>query len=243
MLNNAGAGDRHFVVDMADTSHNNGSLPTAIEDQKYVTVSALDGGHLTLPERLFITDPEDAEKKVTVPSLCFLVKHPSLGNNGRDTMNVIFDLGVKRDLTKYTPAQQAHIANRQPVITDPDCAASLRAAGFDPEFDIDIVILSHVHWDHVGTPLDYAASKFFVGSGTLHVLEHGAGPHYPPEIFNKDLLPRVSTYEFPPTSTGYQNIASERRTGHKWQPFAGFPNALDLFGDGLVWVIDSKDSS
>ncbi|KAF2104234.1 hypothetical protein NA57DRAFT_70450 [Rhizodiscina lignyota] len=219
-------------------SQSGDSLPSAKEDEKYVTISALDGGHLTLPEYLFITDA-DPERRATVPSLCFLIQHPSLGNNGRDTMNLIFDLGLKRDLTQYTPAMASHIANRQPVITEPDCAGSLQAGGLEPDVDIDIVILSHVHWDHVGTPSDYKTAKFFVGSGTLHVLQNGAGSHYPAEIFNKDLLPTVATFEFPPTSSGDQSIASGRRTGHTWQSFAGFPNALDLFGDGSVWVIDA----
>lgn len=214
------------------------SLPASTEDEVYVSISALDGGHLTLPEALFITDA-DPEKKATVPSLCFLIQHPSLGNNGRSTTNLLFDLGLKRDINAYTPAMAAHIANRQPIITSPDCAASLRASGLEPDTDIDIVLLSHVHWDHVGTPSDYSSAKFFVGSGTLHVLAHGAGPHYPAQIFNKDLLPRQATYEFPPTPSGDWSIASDRRTGHSWRGFAGFENALDLFGDGSVWVVDA----
>lgn len=126
MLNNSGAAD----LKMAQPPEAN-SLPQAKENEVNVTISALQGGHLTLPERLFVTDA-DPEKSVTVPSLCFLIKHPSLGHNGRDTVNVIFDLGLKRDLTKYTPAMANHIANRQPVVTDPDCAGSLRAGGLDP---------------------------------------------------------------------------------------------------------------
>lgn len=220
---------------MASESH---TLPQWTDDETYVTISALDGGHLTLPESLFVTDA-NPEKKATVPSLCFLIQHPSLGNNGRETMNVLFDLGLKRDLNEYTPAMASHIANRQPVITDPDCAASLRAGGLEPDTDIDIVMLSHVHWDHVGTPSDYKSAKFFVGSGTLHVLDHGAGPHYPAEIFNKDLLNRPATFEFPPTNNGDKSVASDRQTGQAWKSFAGFENALDLFGDGSVWVIDA----
>lgn len=230
--------NRFVINTMVSSSEATIALPESKDDEVYVTISALDGGHLTLPERLFITDA-DADKKATVPSLCFLIKHPSLGNNGRETTNLLFDLGLKRDLNAYTPAMAAHIANRQPVITDPDCAASLRAGGLEPDTDIDIVMLSHVHWDHVGTPSDYKSAKFFVGSGTLHVLDHGAGSHYPAEIFNKDLLPRQATYEFPPTSAGDASIASERRLGHTWRPFAGFENALDLFGDGSVWVVDA----
>ncbi|KAF7547087.1 hypothetical protein G7046_g9109 [Stylonectria norvegica] len=140
-----------------------------------VTLSALDAGHLTLPERLFVTDA-DPEKRSTVPSLAFLIQHPlpSTSSPGRSGTNIVFDLGLKRDVNGYKPAQQEHVKQRQPVTTDPDCADSLRygAAGssrdgrplLDPAKDIDFVILSHVHWDHVGTPSDFAETTFLVGS-------------------------------------------------------------------------------
>lgn len=242
----------------------------------YVTVSALDAGHLTLPERLFITDA-DLEKRTTVPSLSFLIQHPSpspsrTGNN--NVTNLIFDLGVKRDLSGYTSAQRAHIAQRQPVITDPDCAASLRSGSLhgdgggsgedeareeailDPSRDVDMVILSHVHWDHVGTPSDFQSATFLVGSGTLDVLKNGAGPLYPAELFNDDELPASRTVEFPPVpSTEYdagprvpKHTPTPTDTSGKlppsanqwsWTSLAGFPFALDLFGDNSVYVIDS----
>jgi hypothetical protein len=126
------------------------SLPADAEDQTYVTISALESGQLTLPERLFVTDA-DPEKRATVPSLSFLIRHPSPGARGGDTTNLVFDLGVKRDVTKYMPAMQSHINNRQPTIHHPDTADSLRAGGLDPVKDIDIVMLSHVHVS--GAPL------------------------------------------------------------------------------------------
>lgn len=235
----------------------------------YVTVSALDAGHLTLPERLFVTDA-DPEKRSTVPSLSFLIQHPSPSpaRAGSEATNLVFDLGVKRDLTGYPPAQQAHIAQRQPTITDPDCAASLRHGSaqekkdgvlLDPAKDVDIVILSHVHWDHVGTPSDFSSATFAVGSGTLDLLRHGAGPLYPAEIFNDDELPVSRTVEFPHVSrTGSgQYDAGEHAPRHTptpanseaklppsaskwaWEPLAAFPHALDFFGDGSLYVIDS----
>ncbi|KAK5382288.1 hypothetical protein LTR20_006080 [Exophiala xenobiotica] len=209
-------------------------MGSAGKDEIYVTVSALEAGQLTLPERLFITDA-DPEKKATVPSLSFLIQHAS--QDGKST-KFVFDLGLKRDLTKYPPAQQAHIANRQPTILHPDCADSLRAGGLDPANDIDIVMLSHVHWDHEGTPDDFPNSQFVVGSGTLHLLKNGAPPHYPQEIFNADLLPRDRTSELPPVSKS-STTAAGKQTGHAWKPFAGFPATVDFFGDGSVYIVDS----
>lgn len=245
----------------------------------YVTVSALDAGHLTLPESLFVTDA-DPEKRATVPSLSFLIRHPSPSPKqagARHVTNLVFDLGVKRDLNGYPPKQREHIAQRRPITTDPDCAASLRRGAMgsnsggntkdgatgevllDPDSDIDMVILSHVHWDHVGTPSDFPSATFAVGSGTLDLLKHGAGPLYPAEIFNDDELPASRTVEFPPvprsgsgayddgpyapkhtpTPTDTHAKLPPSAENWSWQPLAGFPHALDLFGDGSIYAIDS----
>ncbi|KAM6529049.1 hypothetical protein FALCPG4_010001 [Fusarium falciforme] len=141
----------------------------------YVVVSALDAGHITLPERLFMTDA-DPGLRVTVPSLSFLIQHqPSLTD--QKTTRTVFDLGLKRDLTGYREMQLAHVAQRQPIITNPDCVDSLRKGNtdsrdldgnfsqqlLDPGKHIDFVILSHVHWDHVGTPSDFNNATFIVG--------------------------------------------------------------------------------
>lgn len=128
---------------MATCNAVSSKLPAPASNQVYVSISALEGGHLTLPERLFVTDA-DPEKRSTVPSLSFLIRHPSAGQNGKTSTNVVFDLGMRRDITKFKPAQHIHIQNRQPTIVHPDVADSLRAGGLSPETDIDIVILSHV---------------------------------------------------------------------------------------------------
>ena len=163
-------------------------LPAPAPTQTYVTISALEAGQLTLPEKLFVTDA-DPERRATVPSLSFLIRHGS--------SNLVFDLGLKRDFAGYREAQQHHIAQRQPTSVSPDVAESLRRGGVDPR-EVDTVMLSHVHWDHVGTPSDFTKAQFVVGSGTMHLLANGGGPLYPAEIFNPDELPDDRTSELPP---------------------------------------------
>jgi glyoxylase-like metal-dependent hydrolase (beta-lactamase superfamily II) len=121
----------------------------------------------------------------------------------------------------------------------PDTAASIRAGGLDPVRDIDTVILSHSHWDHVGTPTDYPSSRFVVSSGTLSIFETGMN-HYPASMFDKDPLPLGQTYELPPVSGSKEaHTAAQQQTQHQWSAVANFPHAVDYFGDGSIYIIDS----
>lgn len=215
------------------------AMTSTIErDPVCVRVSALSGGSLTLPENLFVTDPEPG-KFTTVPSLCFLIEHRT-GAETEQPTRIVLDLGLKRDLDAYEPAMRSHISNRQPITTFPDVAESLRRGGLDPANDIDVVMYTHMHWDHVGTPSDFPGSTFIVGSGTLHLLEHGAVPHYPPEMFNPNMLDRKRTTELPAVREEDRTYATTMNQAHyEWKPFFGLPAVVDFFGDGSLLVVDS----
>jgi glyoxylase-like metal-dependent hydrolase (beta-lactamase superfamily II) len=132
-----------------------------------------------LAAQLFVTDA-DPELEKLVPSMCFLIQHTRPGDSRPE--RIVFDLGIKRDMDQYASGMQGHLSKRQPIVNLPDTKASLEGGGLDPTKDIDYVILSHTHWDHIGLPSDYPNAKFVVGSGTLHTVINGA-PHYPAEMF------------------------------------------------------------
>lgn len=73
----------------------------------------------------------------------------------------------------------------------------------------------------------------------MHVLANGAGPHYPAEIFNKDELPTERTFELPPADPLTASIASRQQTEHQWQQLGPFPAAIDYFGDGSLYIVDT----
>lgn len=200
-----------------------------------VTVHALDAGHLTIPERFFVT-PADPDAKRTVPSLSFLIQHKDPVSG--EVTRIVFDLGMRRDLSLYPAALESHLASRQPISTQPDPVASLAKGGLSVD-DIDYVIFSHVHYDHVGLPSDFnnPKTKFIVGNGALDLLsgktKHDLGKHM---VFESDLLPLERTIELPsPDASDYQ---SQNDTRFSWRRLASF-QAIDFFRDGSVYILDA----
>ncbi len=118
----------------------NSAPPSPPSETATVTVHALSAGHFSLPEYQFVF-PSEQTARNTVPSLSFLVQHEDLVT-GRTT-RIVFDLGLRRDLARYSEPIRKHTETRQPIVTDPDVVKSLAAGGLTPE-DIDFVILSHV---------------------------------------------------------------------------------------------------
>jgi len=104
-----------------------------------VQVHALSAGHLTLPEGHFV-HPASESARNTVPSLAFLIQHSD--RDGRTT-KIVFDLGLRRDIERYSEPIQRHTKTRQPITTEPDVVKSLANGGIAPD-DIDYVIYSHV---------------------------------------------------------------------------------------------------
>lgn len=107
-----------------------------------VLVHALSAGYLTLPEEQFVRPCTEGARK-TVPSLCFLIQHTSPGAS--KTTRIVFDLGLRRNVNRYSEPIRRHTETRQPMTTDPDVVKSLKAGGLAAD-DIDYVIYSHVSY-------------------------------------------------------------------------------------------------
>lgn len=115
------------------------SLPEPKADQAHVEVSALEAGIIKLPLQLFVQGAKPEEIS-TCPSLAFSLRHkPS-------KTHLLFDLGLRRDVQKLSPAAQALIAKWMPVEVPQSVDESLRKGGIQPE-DVETVILSHLHFD------------------------------------------------------------------------------------------------
>ncbi|KAM0185129.1 hypothetical protein ACHAPI_012279 [Fusarium lateritium] len=188
--------------------------------QGQARVSALRGGTFTLPKSLFVSSVTN-EEFACVPSLSFLVT-TNRGGSKRHK-RTLFDLGLRRDTSKYTPQIQSHLGNRLPMHTTPDVLQSLVDGGLEAS-DIDEVILSHVHWDHIGTPTDFTQAKFLVGAGSLSLLKTGLNGHMSHSNFQHDLLHGLDAVELSDPSG--------------WDLVGGL-KMLDLSDGGFVYAVDS----
>ncbi|KIW28939.1 uncharacterized protein PV07_04791 [Cladophialophora immunda] len=209
-------------------------FPKPSHNQIYVKVSAINAGELTLQEKYFVTDPSPGAKQ-TVPSLSFLIQHGST--------NLVFDGGLRHRPEDYKPSVTQRIKNSLlPYRVTTDAAEFLQTNGLNPA-EVNLIILSHVHYDHIGDPTTFPNARYVVGSGAIKTMQ-GHGPGYEISLFESDLFNNHEVVELPPVlSSSNQQLISpslvSQDPNHKWRPLGPFPAALDFFGDGSLYVIDA----
>ena len=167
-----------------------------------------------MPAERFVTSAGKGERNV-VPSLSFLIHHlPS------DTW-MLFDLGIRHDIHDFPQMYRYRIS---PALECDDVCTSLEKGVRSPD-EIEYVILSHCHWDHVGDPRLFARAKFVVGGECRSLFEPGY-PADPSSPFFSNTLPEGRT--------DYLDVRSEN-----WKPIGPFLHSLDFFGDGSMYLIDA----
>ena len=139
---------------------------------------------------------------------------------------MMFDLGLRKSRERYPNVLQKHIDGRAPFELTPGVAAQLKEGGLDPG-QINLVMLSHIHYDHHGDPEDFENAHFTIGHGAMNVLKNGLGGYASHQHFEPDTLPDDRSSELPDPQ------------GEKWKSLGPFPAVLDLFEDGSVYVIDT----
>ncbi|PCH40013.1 Metallo-hydrolase/oxidoreductase [Wolfiporia cocos MD-104 SS10] len=193
------------------------SLPRPAENQAYCTVSALETGFVNAPLAQFIDHPREDEI-LRFPCLSFLLRHST------SQELLMFDLGVPKDWEKDLPPVYHKMFERgQFSIEVPqDASESLQKGGYDPA-QIAYVCLSHLHLDHHGDHRPFTNATFIVGEETRALIESGY-PTNPDSHFRQDLLPHERTRYLSTTDM---------------QPVGPFPRALDFYGDGSLYLVDT----
>ncbi|PLB51438.1 Metallo-hydrolase/oxidoreductase [Aspergillus steynii IBT 23096] len=152
------------------------------------------------------------------PSLCFLLEHPS----GR---KLVWDLGIRKDYWNYAPKIAEYIpTTKYHIEVEKNVADILEDHDVKGE-DIEAVIWSHWHWDHIGDPSTFPASTdLIVGPGFKEALLPGAPANPDSPILESDY-----------TSRNLREISFNGANALKIGKF----NAFDYFGDGSFHILDS----
>ena len=194
------------------------SLPPPVDNQAFCKVSALEGGFVRMPLSNFLQLDPGAQDMVTVPSLCFLLRH----SVRQETF--VFDLGAHKDWATLD-ADLAKVVRESgsDMFVPQDVQDSLRKGGLAPT-DITHVCISHIHIDHVGNPVPYANATYLVGAGARALPDPSTG--------HTQASSNALFAALPQDRVRYLDPAT-------WPPLGPFPHALDFYGDGSLYVVDA----
>ncbi|KAL7952584.1 Metallo-hydrolase/oxidoreductase [Trichoderma compactum] len=175
-----------------------------------VSLHRLEGGFLHLPMQLFVQGANTDEVRGV---LCI--------------KNVLLDMGLRKDIENYTPPVFRRLQTTVKAEIPEDVFDSLGKMQIDPQSDVDSVIFSHLHYDHVGDP-----SR--MGSQTSFVLGPGAS----------DLITSPKSYPENPDSHYESNMITNGRIlnlpstdSSLWVAFGPFPKTYDYFQDGSLLIV------
>ncbi|BGP16418.1 hypothetical protein JCM10213_004026 [Rhodosporidiobolus nylandii] len=135
--------------------------PTARFDQWYglpkgdacCKVTSFAASSLSLPEKWQLTPARDQTNRI--PVLTTLIRHPS----GK---LALFDLGLTKHWQSFLAPEEVSGYDFFEVTVDKNMDEVLVEGGVKPE-DIELIVLSHRHFDHTGDPSLFPNAKVIVG--------------------------------------------------------------------------------
>ncbi|KAK6987487.1 Lactamase-B domain-containing protein [Favolaschia claudopus] len=207
---------------MTSPSHSHPLPKPSGPNQPYMHISALQAGFVAIPNDVVIQGSTPTYQNC--PSLAFYLRHSHLPNGG-----MIFDLGLRKNWETYPPEAQRNFQPGAmfPCTVPQDVAESCREGGVDPG-EVECVVISHLHFDHVGDCSPFTKATFILGGEAQASLDDGY-PENPHSAILAASTPRDRTRFL--TKEDFDTSIGP------------FPHAHDLFQDGSVYVIDTPGHS
>ena len=191
---------------------------TSTTNDVTVQVSVLPTGQLGLLLRWIFENEQDTSKVEWFPDYSFLIEHPS----GK---RVMFDLGMRKALEEYPPIIRSTFELSKPTV-EREAFEILQQDGHIQPNDIHHVVLSHLHWDHIGDISTFPNAELIIGPEAKAL----AAPGYPSMAnspFNEDTILKAASI---------RELSYDK---DNWEPLGPFPKALDLFKDKSFYLLDT----
>jgi N-acyl homoserine lactone hydrolase len=154
-----------------------------------------------------------------VPVPCFLVEHPAAGV-------VLVDTGLPPAAARSHAAafgrRGAMLLPKPRVDEASTVIAQLGERGLDP-LDVDVVVMTHLHYDHAGAVGEFPSSTFVVDQAEWNAAASGR--------VSQGYVRRLFDHAFDWRAIDF--------TGRAVTSFASFGRTVDLFGDGSVRLLST----
>jgi len=152
------------------------------------------------------------------PAPAFVIEHPKEGL-------IVFDSGLSTEIAekgkKALHPITSFLFDTQSKVGR-DLPSQMKSVGFEPE-NVQKMIYSHLHFDHIGNSNAFINATFYLGDDTnLNELTKMDG--FEPEFINE--IKKSHPFKRINFSNG--------------KPYATFKNTIDLFGDGTIIVIQGN---
>jgi N-acyl homoserine lactone hydrolase len=157
-----------------------------------------------------------------VPILAYLVEHPGAGP-------VLIDTGfpaVVAEQGARALGRAAGLAYHVEMERDQVVTEQIRARGVDP-FDVKVVVMTHLHYDHASAVADFPQATFIVDADEWRAARSGG--------FTKGYAPKLFGHPFDWREIDFDDPRVDS--------FATFGRSVDLFGDGAIRLLSTPGHS
>jgi len=158
------------------------------------------------------------------PAMFALIEHPKRGP-------ILFDTGYSHaflNATQRFPERFHRIVTPVTLRPKDQAAHQLRALGIRPE-DVELIIASHFHGDHVSGLADFPRAKILYCDAAWRAVGHLRGLRALRRGFLSELIPADFDQRAAPIEL--------ERFGALPSECAPFQRGVDLLGDGSLWAV------
>jgi len=188
-----------------------------------VKLTLFDVGYCTEPE--FVMIQGGSRQRVKIPVLAALVEHPDHGLTLYDTgysfrffeLTQRFPYSLYAKITPVTLREEDLLVNK------------LRSQGITPE-DIETILVSHFHPDHIGALRDFPNASFVYFEHGYDAVRQKSGVRALLDGFFPDMLPDDFEMRSKPIT---EEIRCQLSPG-----YTPFEVGYDLLGDGSLLAVD-----